>query len=84
MILNKQGHLLLREMICLKQLPVGQNVKSTENKQALNPLGVQEKLKKKPKWQESGDYCMGIIYSKQVLMLQSLLSSFSLKLLILV
>ena len=31
------------------------------------------RVKKKPEWQESGDYCMGI--SKQLMMLQSLLSS---------
>ena len=31
------------------------------------------RVKKKPKWQESGDYCMGI--SKLLMMLQSLLSS---------
>ena len=31
------------------------------------------RVTKKPKWQESGDYCMGI--SKQLMMLQSLLSS---------
>ena len=71
-ILKKQIRLLLSEMICLKQLPVGQNVKSAKKTTSKTPWRS-SRVKKKPKWQESGDYCMGI--SKQLMMLQSLLSS---------
>ena len=46
MILKKQVCLLPREMICLKQLPLGQNMKRVQNKQPVKPIGVQVELKR--------------------------------------
>ena len=39
----------------------------------IKPPRRSSRIREKPKWQKSGDYCMGI--SKQVMMLQTLLSS---------
>ena len=48
-------------------------VKERSNLTSENPIRRSSRVRKKPKWQESGDYCMSL--SKQSLMLQSLISS---------
>ena len=48
-------------------------VKERSNLTSKNPFRRSSRVRKKPKWQESGDYCMSV--SKQSLKLQSLISS---------
>ena len=50
-------------------------VKERSNLTSENPIRRSSRVRKKPKWQESGDYCMSVCFSKQSLMLQSLISS---------